>query len=376
MMALPSENPILAANLQFVLSRVSGFDMPVDSLRNALLGIAAVHTSFLAAREGDAKTADDSVRLANAYRSQSVCLLNKACLTTEGVQSDSTIAATAAIALLDILSSGHSWAANLDLVRTVVNARGGPAVILARSARPQIGTISGVSRARLFLETVAMYELFGCIGTGQRPTVLQPDADGWWLQAANNGDDQSHVDECFGISRSLVPLLSRVVSVVCDVLEKYSDEAPCKHDGMHLMYNARVLYDALDSWSEPGTVHERITAGNCIYRSAAQILILRDVFGLTPADVAVQRLANVVLSLAADCGAQRLSVGLNWPMIIAGSQVVGADRARVLDIFEYFRCLETSAYVVSQVRKRMDISLPGADWRSVMKDESIDVLIV
>lgn len=62
---------------------------------------------------------------------------------------------------MQILSSGRNWAANLDLVRTVVNARGGPADILARSARPQPGTIPGVSRARLFLETVAMYELFG-----------------------------------------------------------------------------------------------------------------------------------------------------------------------------------------------------------------------
>lgn len=378
-MALPSENPVLAANLELVLSRAPGLDMAVDSLRKALLGTAAVHKSFLASRSGDAKTADDSMRLANAYRSQSVRLLSKACLTADGVQSDSTIAAAAAIAQLDILSSGRDWATNLDLVRTVVNARGGPAVLLARSARPQPGTISGVSCARLFLEISAMYDIFGCLGTGKKPTVLHPDAHGWWLQAANDDDGQSHADKCFGISRSFVPLLSRAVSFVSGALDKYTDKQG-RHDDVRLMYDARALYDALENWTEPGIAHERIRAGNCIYRCTAQILILRDVFGLPPSDTSVQRLVNMVLGLAAECGAQRMSIDLNWPMIIAGSQTFGTDRARVLDIFECFReqcCyeVETSAYIVLQVWKRLDENYAGADWRSVMRDESLEVLI-
>lgn len=39
-----------------------------------------------------------------------------------------------------------------------------------------------------------------------------------------------------------------------------------------------------------------------------QILIMREVFGLPPADVSVQRLVDVVLSLTADCGAQNMSI--------------------------------------------------------------------
>ena len=34
-----------------------------------------------------------------------------------------------------------------------------------------------------------------------------------------------------------------------------------------------------------------------------------------------------------------MSFSLTWPVIIAGSQLYGADRARVLSIFELFRCV-------------------------------------
>lgn len=37
-------------------------------------------------------------------------------------------------------------------------------------------------------------------------------------------------------------------------------------------------------------------------------------------------------------------VSLTWPVIIAGSQLYGADRSRVLSIFELFRC-ETRAFL-------------------------------
>ena len=37
------------------------------------------------------------------------------------------------------------------------------------------------------------------------------------------------------------------------------------------MYEARTLYDTLETWSDPATAHERIKMGNRIYQSAAQV---------------------------------------------------------------------------------------------------------
>lgn len=101
-MALPYENPVIAANLHVVLSRAPGLDMSIDALRTAILGTAAVHKSYCSSRKGDSTGANQLMRLANGYRTHAARLLSKACLTADGVQSDSTIAAAAAIALLDV----------------------------------------------------------------------------------------------------------------------------------------------------------------------------------------------------------------------------------------------------------------------------------
>lgn len=75
--------------------------------------------------------------------------------------------------------------------------RGGPAVLLARSEQSKPGSVTGVSRARLMLEIIAVYELFGiwnlivvvncrlkvnlrtgCLASCQQPTLLS--TQGWW----------------------------------------------------------------------------------------------------------------------------------------------------------------------------------------------------
>lgn len=60
------------------------------------------------------------------------------------------------------------------------------------------------------------------------------------------------------------------MSFIADVLEKHPDKQG-RHDDVRMMYDARTLYDALENWAEPTAAHERITAGNCIYRKAARV---------------------------------------------------------------------------------------------------------
>lgn len=67
-----------------------------------MLGAAAFHRSFTSPCKGDLAGADDAMRPVNGYRTHSVRLLSKACMTPDGVQSDATIAAAAANTLLDV----------------------------------------------------------------------------------------------------------------------------------------------------------------------------------------------------------------------------------------------------------------------------------
>lgn len=102
LMALPSENPVLAANLQLVLSRAPGSDLATEALRKALLGVAATHQSYLLSRRGATPEAEEAMFLANGFRSESKQLLSESFNIREAMQSDASLAASVSISLLDV----------------------------------------------------------------------------------------------------------------------------------------------------------------------------------------------------------------------------------------------------------------------------------
>jgi hypothetical protein len=104
-MAVPSENPIVAANLTLVLSKPRGTDSPTEALRSALLAVAAIHQSFLLAQGGATpEGADEMMQIAQRFRMTSKLHLTKACSAAEGTRSDASLAAALAIMLLDVSS--------------------------------------------------------------------------------------------------------------------------------------------------------------------------------------------------------------------------------------------------------------------------------
>lgn len=102
-MAVPSENPIVAANLPLVLGRPRGSDPSTEALRMALLGVAAIHQSYLLARcSSTSDGAQAMQQIAHQYRTNSKLHLAKACSTVVGTQSDASLAASLTIALIDV----------------------------------------------------------------------------------------------------------------------------------------------------------------------------------------------------------------------------------------------------------------------------------
>jgi hypothetical protein len=102
-MAVPSENPIVAANLPLILSRAPGTDSAIEALRLSLLGVASVHQSFLLSRSGlAANGAAEAMAMAHNFRLKSKQHLVKACQTVSGAQSDAALGASLAISLMDV----------------------------------------------------------------------------------------------------------------------------------------------------------------------------------------------------------------------------------------------------------------------------------
>lgn len=101
-MALPSENPVLAANMQLLLGRAPGSDMATAALRQALLGVAATHQAYLYTRNGASPMAEQSLQLAGGYITASRRLLAESCMSREGTQSDASLATAVALSLADV----------------------------------------------------------------------------------------------------------------------------------------------------------------------------------------------------------------------------------------------------------------------------------
>ncbi|KII92890.1 hypothetical protein PLICRDRAFT_37687 [Plicaturopsis crispa FD-325 SS-3] len=380
-MAVPHENPVVAANLPLVLSRPPGSDPAIDALRLSLLGVAAVHQAFLLSRiSGTQHTADGMIRVAQSYRMKSKQLLATACQTIEGTTSDAALSASIAIALMDIFSGGRNWLKNMDLAKVLVDVRGGPTAVLSSSSDLTVsaGAVNGSSRARLLLEILSVYDIFGCLSTGKEPSLLNDGASSWWLDESHTG--HSYVESVFGMSRAFVPLLARVTTFVSRRLNNVAYIAEFSDDGGDA--SAMELYSALEMWSQPvDGLSTRVHRGNCIYLKACQIMLLRDIMQVPPTDDLVQRCCDTVLALCLECSTSKMGVDLIWPVIIAGSQTYGNGRQRVAQIFQAFRTqccyeIDTSEQIVLQVWRRLDQQLPNADWRSVIKDLNLNVLII
>ncbi|KAH7929898.1 hypothetical protein BV22DRAFT_1080190 [Leucogyrophana mollusca] len=387
-MAIPSENPVVAANLPLVFNRPPGSDTSAEALRMALLGVAAIHQSFLLSQnEVTRRGGDDMLQMAHSYRMNSKRLLARACATAEGAQSDASLAASLAISLMDIFSGGRNWSKNMDLAKTLVHVRGGPSALLARTSDMQAGPTDHSARTRLLLEILAVYDIAACISSGDEPSVLNATSDGWWSHGPQ--DTVSYVEQVFGMSRAFVPLLARIATFISRVLRggaRISEVVGTSNENLdtetEITTECHEFYHQLEGWVDPReNIPRRVHTGNRIYQKAAQILLLRDVLQVSPTDRLVQSCTDTILELCAECTASSMGVDLIWPVIIAASHSYGPNRTRVAEIFKAFRtqcCFEidTSEQIVLQVWKRLDQGAAGADWRSVMKDSQLTVLVL
>lgn len=65
-----------------------------------------------------------------------------------------------------------------------------------------------MSPARLMLEILAIYETFGCLTTGQEPTLISDKWESWWFEGGRSSYEEHSVEKQFG-SMSLLPLVTR-----------------------------------------------------------------------------------------------------------------------------------------------------------------------
>ncbi|WVQ78018.1 hypothetical protein IAT38_000099 [Cryptococcus sp. DSM 104549] len=435
MMAIPSGlNPMLAINLPLALDSPRGMNPSADALRVALLGIGAIHQAFLLARSGVSSTQTSAMfQYASTLRDTGKEMVRRAAQTGA---TDAALGAGTALATIDIFFGGAGWMENFSLAKEMVRMRGGPAEMLKNSTPTTLTEGVTVSPARLMLEILAIYETFGCLPTGQEPTLISDQWDSWWLEASRSTYEEHSVEKQFGMSRAMVLLFARLTRLVSRVaktnaiISESDSAAPvtattASADGYppllssliptpsstpgptptsaaaaasanghlggvngyteeSLGKEARQLNKDVDAWIESLQLstleHERVQVGNRAYAHAMKILLLRMVFKYPREDARVQSAAQQVLQHCSwSTAALGMSIDLTWPAIIGGSCVDGSSRQWLLTLMEGFKSqccfdIDTATRIITEVWRRVDARESRADWKDVCDDLGLHVL--
>jgi len=160
---------------------MSGANPSADALRVALLGIGAIHQAFLLARSGVSTTQTTAMfQYASNLRDMGKELVRRAVAEPAGARSDAALGAATALGTIDIFFGGEGWTDNFNLAKEMVAYRGGPAAMLKASTPKQLAEGVTISPARLMLEILAIYDVFGCLTTGEEPALLSEKYENWW----------------------------------------------------------------------------------------------------------------------------------------------------------------------------------------------------
>ncbi|WVQ71577.1 hypothetical protein IAR50_001117 [Cryptococcus sp. DSM 104548] len=405
MMAIPSGlNPMLAINLPLALDSPRGMNPSADALRVALLGIGAIHQAFLLARSGVSNSQTAAMfQYASTLRETGKEMVRRAARTGA---TDAALGASTALATIDIFFGGANWQDNFNLAKDMVSSRGGPSQMLKDSTPTTLSEGVTVSPARLMLEILAIYETFGCLTSGDEPTMIPEHGQNWWLEASRSMYEEHSVEKQFGMSRVMVLLLNRLTRLVNRVAkagtiiteQPSSSNAgpgafihtPNSTPGINpasdeaLITEARQLNKDVDIWIESLQMstleHERVQVGNRAYAHAMKILLLRRIFKYPREDARVQRAAQQVLQHCSwSTAALGMSIDLTWPAIIGGCCVDGSSRQWVTTLLEGFKSqccfdIDSAARIISEVWRRVDAGERRADWKEVCDDLNLHVL--
>ncbi|ORX39793.1 fungal-specific transcription factor domain-domain-containing protein [Kockovaella imperatae] len=391
MMAIPSGlNPMLAINLPLALACPKGTNLASDALRVALLGTGAIHQAFLLSRSGvnNHQTAN-MFQFASKLRDKGKEMVKRSSMSQDGAASDGTLGAITALASIDIFFGGNGWLDNFSMAKEMVRFRGGPAEMLKMSQPRQLAEGVTLSPARMMLEILAIYETFGCLTTGEEPTLLSDQWEEWWSVGFSTYQKYS-VEKQFGMSRIMVHLFARLTRLLSRVgksgkrfvlqptLSANLDPAdPLEQEASKL----RLDVDAWIQHLELNTLdQDRIHVGNRAYALAMRILLLRRVYDVPRHDVSIQSAALEVLRYCTvSTAVLNMPIDLVWPAVIAACCLAPEARSWCLTLLEGFKAqccfdIDTAAKIVMESWTRSDRGDARWDWKEVCDDLGLKVL--
>ncbi|PWN49193.1 hypothetical protein IE53DRAFT_159891 [Violaceomyces palustris] len=207
----PEKNQWIQHHARFALRTPSGQNGYEDSLRSALLSIAALDIGYRLANTGETNDLGASsmfLELSSSRRAESLALLRATlALRDKHLQRDDAallLAIVLGLATRDRLAAHEDWQEALQIAQKAIAELGGPAAFLDYS-----------DRSSLFLiEQIACFEVLGSLTSDESPTFLQP-WDDWWYRLMDSPTKKENdgVEQTYGLHRGMIDMLARMTRV-------------------------------------------------------------------------------------------------------------------------------------------------------------------
>ncbi|WWC62352.1 uncharacterized protein I303_104948 [Kwoniella dejecticola CBS 10117] len=348
-----------------------------QALRSSLLYIGAVHLSYLQGRNGDTAASLSTRTLALRYRTDCLRILRTIHTKIPCILNPTFFSACALCLTADLLAANNRWRELMRMVQVAINVGGGMQSIL-------FPIVSGLVNPAMkcAVESLINLSLLGTLSATTDYSLLAiaeetRTSEGipqWWSRLGEAESTQPELrkfDAACGISRSLVPRLSSLLSSLSDT----------GHPDQSTIDSLEQDWLSWDISKESTILDQRTQFGSLALWHAGRILILRQLRQIDRLDKRIQDAAAAILDICASVG-DKVEY-LNWPLIVACSTLVDAtnrDIARVrLKEFKFQCCyeLEIVQMVCEEMWARMD---EGEDdeacgWVEILLESGCPVLL-
>ncbi|ODN78063.1 hypothetical protein L202_05143 [Cryptococcus amylolentus CBS 6039] len=383
-------NPFIDHVIPLLLFASGETPLSTGALRNAILATGAVHLASLEEKGSSPDTSGYTRDLGFKYRDEAVKLLRMAQHVPAELQSDSFIAATGTLTGADLLGAHPRWREPVRLSHLAVRSRGGMEVLLFGPR----GTHRPTPLKVCLVEYMVLTDMFAALTTNQ-PWVVITETATWWEKL--HSDDPSIPDtfeQCIGLHRGIVRLLSRTHSLISESSQfahhiALSPAAPFSFPFLptsrpDLRPRIFQLCADLDAWRVgvlPGIGDKRTHDGSLAMWHAVGIMVERGLLGRGREDEGVQRHAVEVMDICVGVGPK--IEFMNWPFLIASSvfyRDLERDRARdVIKAFVY-QCsyeLDILGTVSEECWRRIDAGMDeeACSWQEILMEMGYAVIL-
>ncbi|ODN79823.1 hypothetical protein, variant [Cryptococcus amylolentus CBS 6039] len=297
-------------------------------------------------------------------------------------QLDSILAACTLVCIRDVISADSSWRDNLEFALSLISKKGGPQAMLQ-------GPGYSFTR-RYLLENLATHDVFSSFVTGKEPSLLG-NSDSWWFDSVETSQTRwewESVERSFGISRAMVDLMARIVSV----------DSQKRRLGVSLSHQTREMWEVtqhfereahcllleLDIWGNSLNAlpqNARVTCGDYIYKYAGVVFLLADVLEKPPTTPRIVNSINYILELLSEASAMRMAVMLVWPLLIAGVFCGKDVRQKVGELFDAFQSdycedLQVARELLEEQWRCIDTGKGKQRWSTIMEKLGRYVLLI